>query len=440
MTSTLVPKSVFKLVPLSRKQKRSIFRANARINLWDGAVRSGKTVGSIIRWLKCVREAPDTGGLVIMGRTKDSIGRNVLDVISQIAPGAIVFTRGANTCRIYGREVHVVGAHNIGAELTIRGWTLYAAYVDEVTVIPEAVWKQLLNRLSVPGARVYGTTNPDTPSHWLMKDFIKKLELPLGHKDRPNMVRFHFRLPDNPSLDADYIRALEAENHGLWYERNIEGKWVAAEGAIFGLLDDRVHCKPTPPSDRWQAAWIGIDYGTSNPTHAVLVVLATDDAGREAFYVVDEWQHNGREKGQLTTAEQSARMAAWAAPILENSGLGFVTVLDPSAAPLRVQLRADGWPSIRGADNRVDIGLQACAALFGGERLYVDKARCPILWDELCGYVWDEKALERGEDEQPLKVNDHGPDALRYAVMAARMIWRAWLPNLATTADSRQAA
>ncbi|SER95446.1 phage terminase, large subunit, PBSX family [Lentzea xinjiangensis] len=440
MKSTLVPTSVFKLVPLSRKQKRSIFRANARINLWDGAVRSGKTVGSIIRWLKFVRDAPKRGALVIMGRTKDSIARNVLDVIADIDPGAIVFTRGAPTCKIYGREVHVVGAHDVKAEATIRGWTLYGAYVDEATVIPHVVWKQLLNRLSVPGAKLFATTNPDTPSHWLMKEFIRKLELPIGHKDRPNMVRFQFRLPDNPSLDDDYKRSLIAENHGLWYDRNIDGKWVAAEGAIYGLLDDKVHCKPAPPPDRWQQAWVGIDYGTSNPTHAVLMVLAADDSGRDAFWVVAEWQHNGREKGQLTAAEQSARMAAWAAPIVEPSGLGFVTVLDPSAAPLRVQLRADGWPGVRGADNRVELGLQACLSLFGGERLYVDKARCPILWDELTGYVWDEKALERGEDEQPLKVNDHGPDALRYAVMAGRMIWRAWLPNLASTADARTAA
>lgn len=429
-----------KLARLSRKQKLSIVRATARINLWEGAVRSGKTIGSIIRWLMFVADAPARGALVIMGRTKDSIARNVLDVIADIDPGAIVYTRGANTCKIYGKLVHVVGAHDVKAEATIRGWTLYGAYVDEVTVIPEVVWKQLLNRLSVPGAKLFGTTNPDAPSHWLMKDYIKKLELPVGDPKRPNMVTFHFRLPDNPSLDADYIRALIAENQGLWYERNIEGRWVAAEGAIYSLLDEKKHCREAPPPDRWQAAWIGIDYGTSNPTHAVLVVLAADNAGRDAFWVVDEWQHNGREKGQLTTAEQSARMAAWAAPILEPSGLGFVTVLDPSAAPLRVQLRADGWPGIRGADNRVDLGLQACLALFGGERLYVDKARCPILWDELTGYVWDEKALERGEEEQPLKVNDHGPDALRYAIMAARMIWRAWLPNLAATAEAPRAA
>lgn len=428
-----------KLARLSVKQKRSILNATARINLWDGAVRSGKTVGSLIAWLHFVRHAPKRGALVIMGRTKDSIARNVLEVISELDPGAISFTRGAPTCKIYGRLVHIVGAHDVAAEKTIRGWTLVGAYVDEVTVIPEVVFKQLLARLSVPGARLYGTTNPDTPTHWLMKDFIKKLRLPEDDPDRPDMVVFHFRLPDNPSLDPKYVRSLMAEHTGLWFERNIEGKWVAAEGAIYGMLDETKHCPSAPAPDLWRAAWIGVDFGTSNPSHAVLVVLAADTAGREAFYVVDEWHHNGREKGQLTTAQQSARMAAWASKLLEPTGLNPVTVIDPSAAPLRAQMNADGWPGLRSADNRVEFGLQAVGSLFGGERLYVDKERCPQLWDELCSYVWDEKALERGEEEQPLKVADHGPDALRYAVMSARMTWRQWLPELAGQ-QSRQAA
>lgn len=424
---------------LSIKQKRSIRDAVCRINLWEGAVRSGKTIGSIIAWLLYVRSGPP-GALAIIGKTKDSIARNVLDVIADVAPGAIVYTRGANTCRILGRLVHVIGANDAKAENVLRGVTLAGAYVDEVTVIPEAFFRQLLARCSVAGARIYGTTNPDTPTHWLMRDYIKKLDLPVGHEKRPNMVTFHFRLPDNPSLDPEYVRSLMAENTGLWYERNIEGRWVAAEGAIYGMLDENVHCRPAPPPpERWQAAWIGIDYGTSNPSHAVLMVLAADDTGREALWAVDEWQHNGREKGQLTAADQAARMAEWAASLLADVGVVPVTVLDPSAAPLRVQLRSDGWQGVRGADNRVEFGLQAVASLFGGERLYVDKVKCPQLWDELCSYVWDEKALERGEPEQPMKFADHGPDALRYAVMAARSVWREWLPHLAA-ATARQAA
>ena len=415
---------------LSRKQKQSIRDAVCRINLWEGAVRSGKTIGSIIAWLLYVRNAPP-GALAIIGKTKDSIARNVLDVIADVAPGAIVYTRGATTCRILGRLVHVIGANDAKAENVLRGVTLAGAYVDEVTVIPEAFFKQLLARCSVPGARIFGTTNPDTLTHWLKRDYMDKLRLPVDDPKRPNMITFHFRLPDNPSLDPEYVRSLEAEFTGLWYRRNIDGEWVAAEGAIYDMLDEPVHCRPAPPKDRWRHAWIGIDFGTSNSTHALLVVLAADEHGRDALWVVSEWEHNGREKGQLATTQQSARMAAWAADLLADTGLAPTVVLDPSAAPLRVQMRDDGWLGLRGADNRVEIGLQSCASLFAAARLLVDKSACPVLWDQLCSYVWDEKALERGEDEQPLKINDHGCDAVRYAVMSARSVWRPWLPIIA---------
>ena len=47
-------------------------------------------------------------------------------------------------------------------------------------------------------------------------------------------------------------------------------------------------------------------------------------------------------------------------------------------------------------------------------RLYV-ASRCAHLIVEIEGYVWDPKAQRRGEDK-PLKVKDHGVDALRYGV------------------------
>jgi hypothetical protein len=35
---------------------------------------------------------------------------------------------------------------------------------------------------------------------------------------------------------------------------------------------------------------------------------------------------------------------------------------------------------------------------------------------ELLSYVWDDKAIQKGMKEKPVKVNDHCPDMLRYFV------------------------
>lgn len=407
---------------LSPKQQDSILDASCRICIWHGSIRSGKTVASLLRWLTFVRTAP-LGPLAVIGKTRDTIARNVLDPLADMAPAAISYTRGATTCRILGRLVHLIGANDARSESRLRGLTLAGAYVDEATLVPEAFWVQLLGRLSVPGAQVFATTNPDNPSHWLKKGYLDRV----GELD---LYTVHFQLDDNPSLDPEYVASLKAEYTGLWYRRFIQGLWVAAEGAIYDMLDETEHCAPAPPVDRWQRAWIAVDYGTSNPTHAVLIVLTTDDR----LHVVAEWQHDGRARGQLTDAQLSDKLAAWASPLIADLPVPPITVLDPSAASLRTQMRSDGWPGLRTADNRVDVGIQSVASLFAGGRLVVDRQACPVLWDELCGYVWDDAALDRGV-EQPLKQDDHGPDSVRYGVMSARQVWRHWLPDLAATDD-----
>ena len=42
--------SLLDALPLSRKQIVSIVQAEARINVWEGSVRSGKTIASLLRW------------------------------------------------------------------------------------------------------------------------------------------------------------------------------------------------------------------------------------------------------------------------------------------------------------------------------------------------------------------------------------------------------
>ena len=53
-------------------------------------------------------------------------------------------------------------------------------------------------------------------------------------------------------------------------------------------------------------------------------------------------------------------------------------------------------------------------------------ASCRGLLDEVPGYSWDDEAAEKGLDE-PIKVDDHGIDAARYAVHTTRSIWRPML-------------
>lgn len=414
---------------ISRKQIKSIAEsAHARISIWSGAVRSGKTIASLIAFLIALALAPPSGLILIVGRTLQTIERNVIEPLQDSAlfgviAGQVHHTRGATTAVIFGRTVHLIGASDARAEGRLRGLTAYLAYVDEATLIPEAFFTQLLARLSVPGARLLATTNPDGPAHWLRASYIlRAAELHAAH--------WHFTLDDNPALDPRYVAALKLEYTGLWYRRFILGDWCLAEGAIYDMWDTETHVvKDLPRIQNWISC--GIDYGTTNPFHALTLGFGED----RKLYLTNEFRYDSKlERRQLTDFEYSARLRKWLAtvPVPHTKLVGvhpMHTVVDPSAASFRVQLHQDGLTSTLG-DNDVLPGIRTVSNLLATKRLYVHES-CKSLIDEFASYSWDEKKVEKGEDA-PIKVADHGLDAARYAIHTTRALWQGQLADPAT--------
>lgn len=109
--------------------------------------------------------------------------------------------------------------------------TLAGAYVDELTQIPFDFYKMLLSRLSVKNAKLYATTNPDSPNHWVKVNVIDNEEI--------SKKIWNFTLDDNEILkkeNQEYFENLKREYMsmgGVFYERFILGLWVLAEGLIY---------------------------------------------------------------------------------------------------------------------------------------------------------------------------------------------------------------
>lgn len=415
-----------KVAPLVGKQRDSVQLATARLNIWDGSVRSSKSISSLLKWLKFVRTAP-AGPLLMVGKTERTLKRNIIDpLVEMLGEKRCKFVAGAGELHLLGRLVYVAGAYNEGSEDKIRGLSLVGAYVDEASTIPESFWVMLLTRLSIPGAQLLATTNPDGPQHWLKVGYLDRARLHLDidgqlHRsddpDALNLHRFSFKLADNPNLTPEYIADVSAEFTGLWYRRLILGEWCLAEGVVYESWDPARHVVSVlPPIAHWLC--IALDYGTTNPFHALAIGLGAD--GR--LYVGHEWRWDSKKmRGSLTDAEYSERARAWVA------GLGITPsywVVDPSAKSYRVQMHRDGTTSTL-ADNEVVDGIRDVASLFATGRLLVS-AECKELIKEIPGYAWDPDASEKGEDK-PLKVNDHGCDALRYGIRTTRNIWHGQL-------------
>lgn len=406
---------------LSPKQAQSVAWATGRVNLWTGSIRSSKTIASLVAWLAYIADAPLGGELVIGGRTRDSIARNVFGPLtdeSLFGPIAalVKYTAGAPTATILGRKVWVIGSADARAELVLRGLTVAGAYVDEATLVSEGFWTTLVGRMSVPGARLFATTNPDGPAHWLKRQVVDRAG-DLGYRV------FRFRLEDNEWLcreNPGYVEQIKREYVGLWYRRFIDGDWVQAEGAVYDMWDPARHvvAHDSIPTQLDRVLALGVDYGTTNPTRGLLVGLA-----ERMLWLLDEWAP----PTGLVDAEQSARLRAWLRAREQPSWRTPAWVyVDPAAASFKMQLFHDGLTNVANAHNDVLAGIRTVSSLLATDRLRVSD-RCVHLIEQIPGYGWDLKATAKGQDK-PVKVNDHEVDALRYAVHSTRVLWRDTIP------------
>ncbi|MEU8537142.1 PBSX family phage terminase large subunit [Streptomyces parvulus] len=421
--------------PLAGKALRATQLAAARGNLWEGAVRSGKTIGSIMVWLRYIRTGPP-GALLMVGKTERTLKRNIIDVIVQmIGKRRCDYRAGAGEVIIFGRTIYVAGANDERAADKIKGLTLAGAYLDEVTTYPENFFQMLETRLSVEGAQWFGTTNPEGPNHWLKKQILDRARLHLrrdgtlvetADPDALDVHRFSFVLDDNPSLPAAYVASLKRSHQGLFFKRYILGEWCLAEGVIYDSFDEARHVVDLLPEiSRWMC--VGLDYGTVNPFAALLIGLGADNR----MYVASEYRHDSRvAKRQLTDAQYSVGVRRWLSTYEHRGQKGVQpswVFVDPSAASFMTQLWSDGMPGVAKADNEVKDGIRSVSTAFGEDILSVHRS-CTGLLEELPAYVWDAKASAKGID-QPLKVDDHSVDGLRYGLHSSVNEWRHLLPT-----------
>lgn len=386
---------------LSKKQKESIRAATARLNLWEGSVRSSKTVASIWRFLQFVGNAPKSGELLLAGKTMDALKRNVINPIIELVGNEAHYSSGLREMRLFGRTIHTVGASDERSEGKIRGATLCGSYGDEITLWPESFFRMMLSRMSVEGAKFFGTTNPDNPNHWLKKDFIDRA-------DDLEMKVFHFLLEDNPYLPKSYVDSLKKEYTGLWYKRFILGEWCIAEGAIFDFFDEAKHVIDRVPEAMYYD--VGIDYGTTNP--CVFILYGNNPTATPKIWAEREYYFDPKtEKKQKTDAQFSKDFINFISPV-RNKVRGIYC--DPSAESFQVQLKADGITGLRDAENDVLNGIRTVGRMLHSGEFALTRG-VPNYIKEMYGYCWDSKAQIRGEDK-PLKTNDHCQDNGRYVL------------------------
>jgi PBSX family phage terminase large subunit len=195
---------------------------------------------------------------------------------------------------------------------------------------------------------------------------------------------------------------------GVFFKRYILGLWVMAEGAIFDMWgkDNEIEEEELPQIYKTYRRYIAIDYGTTNP----MVYLDIYDDG-DTIWIPREYYFDSKTEQHQKTDKQYADDLV---EFINDGPYPTYIILDPSAASFKAELRSRGL-RIKDADNEVSDGIRMTSTMIGQRKIKMVKNKCRRSIGDITSYIWDEKAAQRGE-EKPVKVADHGADALRYFV------------------------
>lgn len=355
--------------------------------------RSGKTYLDYFLIPKRIRATKNKGLIVLLGNTRGTLERNILDPMRNIYGNNLVGNiSNDNTVKLFGKKVYALGADKKNAVTKIQGSGIEYAYGDEITTWAEEVFQMLKSRLDKPNSVFDGTCNPDNPKHWF-KEFLDS-DADLYHQ--------HYTIDDNPFLDPYFVEQLKKEYSGsVYYQRYILGQWARAEGLVYDMfLEDKNLAKTE--NRAYTQYYVAIDYGTQNATVFGLFGLCNGK-----WYMIKEFYHSGRDDGRQKTDSQYAND-------LQDfiKGIQVIQVIiDPSAASFKAELRQRGIAT-RDANNDVLNGIRYTGSLLAQERLYINDC-CKHAIDEFYTYSWDDKASLNGDDK-PLKEADHVMDCIRY--------------------------
>jgi PBSX family phage terminase large subunit len=388
-----------------RGASAELFRHHEPEVVLSGPAGTGKTFGCLWRLHLAALKYPGMRALMVRKTQEDLTASAVVTYRervlasgewgvqpfggSRFKPAAFIYPNGS---------MLMVGGLDKADKVMSRDYDL--VYVNEAWEIDEDAWQKLTTRVNRPGKvmpynQVFGDTNPQGPGHWIYKrchQAKKTTMLWSKHEDNPEL--WDAAAQEWTEDGLAYLATL-ANLSGHLRDRLLEGRWVAADGAVYPLFDRQTHVKRVD-CDGW-ATILGLDVGTRNPT-----ALGTIRFAGDRIHVEREVYQSGLGTDEIVDA---------VAEEYERSGALYV-VVDPSAAGIIVSLQKRGV-KCRKATNDVQEGIRAVTSALPD--LTIDPS-CEHTIDEHEGYHYPAKKTET-ERDAPVKADDHTCDMLRYVVV-----------------------
>jgi PBSX family phage terminase large subunit len=378
-----------KLLWLPTEPQIQVLQSTAKFRLFLGGIGAGKTA---IGWMNVVLEAVEQPGSlgVIIAPTYQSIRDVIWREMPNWLPEDLIEGDLNETKKelqlINGSQILFRSADNPRNIERLRGMSIAWFWADEVTIMPKLVWEIMVGRLRQPGMKYRAWLTGTPRMNWVYDTFIEKSlsEDYFVVKEIPTFSNIH--------LPPDYIKSLEEQYSGQFYDQEILGKFVSFEGLIYDVGPDNIIDEPLPKHGR---VVYGVDFGFKNPS--AIVVLT--ELGNK-LYIVDEFYQRRVTDDELVDILKYKQDIWGPGPVY----------CDPSAPASIEKFKREKIHAVK-ADNDVLGGIRQVRAAFDSKRLFIT-SNCQNLINETKSYVWDDSETK----EQPVKLNDHGCDAARYAL------------------------
>ena len=288
---------------------------------------------------------------------------------------------------------------------------LDGAWFEEANAFTRQDYEEIIGRVRHTASdwqQVILSTNPDRPSHWINNDLIIN----------GGASVYYSHAKDNPYNSPAYLTNL-LKLTGVLRDRLVLGKWVQAEGVIYDEFDPAIHIIDRNKCPEFMRRFRVVDFGYTNPF--VCQWWGMDADGRLYLYreiyvtqkLVEDMtkrivEHTGEEFVEATVADHDAEDRA----TMEKHGVETIPAkkdVSPGiqAVKARMKVQADGKPRI----------FFVRGALVEPDPLLEDAKLPTNTIDEIPGYAWAKTPDGKPNKEQPVKMNDHGCDDMRYMVM-----------------------
>lgn len=212
---------------------------------------------------------------------------------------------------------------------------------------------------------------------------------------------------------AELLKKLDEKMYNwLWL-----GICTGLDEIIYYMFNENNHIRECTSEDykNMPFLYIGVDYGQMNATTFQCFGI---DYKEKCIRGVDEYYYSGRNTGkQKSPSDYAKDFKAFKTRLEKESGLIVKYVyIDPSAKGLAEEIKRE-CPEIiiLNADNDVKLGISRVQKCLSFQCLFISPKQKNLI-EEIYQYGYDKDKLDKGIEE-PIKVNDHAMDAMRYLIM-----------------------